>query len=34
VLAIYNRLAGLERDYRYRPPRLVVSGERAASQQP
>jgi len=34
VLAIHNRLAGLERDYRYRPPRLVVSGERAASQQP
>jgi uncharacterized protein (DUF58 family) len=34
VLAIHNRLAGLERDYRYRPPRPVVSGERAASQQP
>jgi uncharacterized protein (DUF58 family) len=34
VLAIHNRLAGLERDYRYRPPRRVVSGERAASQQP
>jgi uncharacterized protein (DUF58 family) len=34
VLAIHNRLAGLERDYRYRQPRSVVSGERAASQQP
>jgi uncharacterized protein (DUF58 family) len=34
VLAIHNRLAGLERDYRYRPPRPVVSGERAGSQQP
>jgi len=34
VLAIHNRLAGLERDYRYRPPRPVVRGERAASQQP
>ena len=30
VLAIHNRLAGLERDYRYRPPVAKASGEIAA----
>jgi len=34
VLAIHNRLAGLERDYRYRPPRSVAGTERAAGQLP
>jgi uncharacterized protein (DUF58 family) len=34
VLAIHSRLAGLERDYRYRPPRTLVSGEIEASQRP
>ena len=34
VLSIHNRLAGLERDYRYRPPRPVPGTERTASQQP
>jgi uncharacterized protein (DUF58 family) len=29
VLAIHNRLAGLERDYRYRAPKPVVSAETA-----
>jgi uncharacterized protein (DUF58 family) len=30
VLAIHNRLAGLERDYRYRAPKPVIEGEAAA----
>jgi uncharacterized protein (DUF58 family) len=34
VLAIHSQLAGLERDYRYRPPRTLVSGEIEASRQP
>ena len=34
VLAIHNQLAGLERNYRYRPPRALVSGEIEASRQP
>jgi uncharacterized protein (DUF58 family) len=34
VLAIHNRLAGLERDYRYRPPRPVVAGETVVGQLP
>jgi uncharacterized protein (DUF58 family) len=29
VLAIHNRLAGLERDYRYRAPKPVVAAEQA-----
>jgi hypothetical protein len=27
VLSLHNRLAGLERDYRYRPPSAVVAGK-------
>ncbi|HSA80176.1 MAG TPA: DUF58 domain-containing protein [Geminicoccaceae bacterium] len=34
VLAIHSRLAGLERDYRYRPPRTSATGEIEASQRP
>ena len=34
VLAIHNRLAGLERDYRYRAPRPVAGGEAAADLKP
>jgi uncharacterized protein (DUF58 family) len=34
VLTIHNRLAGLERDYRYRPPRSVAGTERGAGQRP
>jgi uncharacterized protein (DUF58 family) len=33
VLAIHSRLAGLERDYRYRPARKAAGGERAADLQ-
>jgi len=33
VLAIHSRLAGLERDYRYRPARKTAGGERAADLQ-
>jgi hypothetical protein len=29
VLAIHNRLAGLERDYRYRAPKPVIGAEQA-----
>ena len=34
VLAIHNRLAGLERDYRYRAPRPVAGSETAADRKP
>jgi uncharacterized protein (DUF58 family) len=34
VLAIHNRLAGLERDYRYRAHRPIVFGETVAAEQP
>ena len=34
VLAIHSRLAGLERDYRYRPARKATGGDRAADLQP
>ncbi|HEX2448753.1 MAG TPA: DUF58 domain-containing protein [Methyloceanibacter sp.] len=34
VLVVHNRLAGLERDYRYRPPRPEPVSEREASRQP
>jgi hypothetical protein len=34
VLAIHNRLAGLERDYRYRAPRPVAGSEAAAERKP
>ena len=34
VLAIHNRLAGLERDYRYRPPRSALAGDTTAGSQP
>jgi uncharacterized protein (DUF58 family) len=34
VLSIHNRLAGLERDYRYRPPRFVAGSEKEAGRQP
>jgi hypothetical protein len=34
VLAIHSRLAGLERDYRYRPPRPVTVGTTEAGRQP
>ncbi len=34
VLAIHNRLAGLERDYRYRPPRSAPAGDTTAGTQP
>jgi uncharacterized protein (DUF58 family) len=30
VLTLHNRLAGLERDYRYRPPKVLVDGETTA----
>jgi uncharacterized protein (DUF58 family) len=33
LLSIHNRLAGLERDYRYRPPRQIAA-EREAGRQP
>jgi uncharacterized protein (DUF58 family) len=34
VLAVHTRLAGLERDYRYRPSRQPVAGQKEAGQQP
>jgi uncharacterized protein (DUF58 family) len=34
VLAIHSRLAGLERDYRYRPPRQATAGSTAEAPQP
>ncbi len=34
VLSVHTRLAGLERDYRYRPPRPAVGTGREVSQQP
>lgn len=34
LLAVHNRLAGLERDYRYRPPRPVAGREAGSGQQP
>jgi uncharacterized protein (DUF58 family) len=34
VLAIHNRLAGLERDYRYRAHRSVQIGEAAGGERP
>ena len=34
VLAVHTRLAGLERDYRYRTPRPAAQTARAAGQQP
>ena len=34
VLAIHSRLAGLERDYRYRPARKAAGGDKAADLQP
>jgi len=34
VLSVHTRLAGLERDYRYRPPRPAVGAGREVSQQP
>ncbi len=34
VLATHNRLAGLERDYRYRPPRSALAGETTAGTKP
>jgi hypothetical protein len=34
VLAIHNRLAGLERDYRYRAHRPIVFDEPVAAEQP
>jgi uncharacterized protein (DUF58 family) len=34
VLSIHSRLAGLERDYRYRPPRFVAGSEKEAGRQP
>jgi uncharacterized protein (DUF58 family) len=33
VLATHNRLAGLERDYRYRPPRSALAGDTKAGTQ-
>lgn len=33
LLAIHSRLAGSERDYRYRPPRTIASGETVAGRQ-
>jgi uncharacterized protein (DUF58 family) len=33
VLAIHNRLAGLERDYRFRPPAPIAAGEAGARSQ-
>jgi uncharacterized protein (DUF58 family) len=34
VLALHNRLAGLERDYRYRPPAPIAPGEADESRRP
>jgi uncharacterized protein (DUF58 family) len=34
VLSVHTRLAGLERDYRYRPPRPAAEAARAAGHQP
>jgi uncharacterized protein (DUF58 family) len=34
VLAIHNRLAGLERDYRYRPPSAIAAGEADTGRRP
>jgi hypothetical protein len=34
VLSLHTRLAGLERDYRYRVPRPVAGGDKQAGQQP
>lgn len=34
VLSVHTQLAGLERDYRYRPPRPVAGSEQAAGRQP
>ena len=34
VLSIHTRLAGLERDYRYRVPRPVAAGDKQADQLP
>ena len=34
VLAVHNRLAGLERDYRYRAHRPIVLGKAVAAEQP
>jgi uncharacterized protein (DUF58 family) len=34
VLAVHNRLAGLERDYRYRPPSAIVAGAAESGQRP
>jgi uncharacterized protein (DUF58 family) len=34
VLAVHNRLAGLERDYRYRPPKPAPGSETEAGRQP
>jgi uncharacterized protein (DUF58 family) len=34
VLTLHNRLAGLERDYRYRPPRGLVDGGMTADRAP
>ena len=34
VLSVHSRLAGLERDYRYRPPRPVAGSEKEAGRQP
>ncbi|HZJ11979.1 MAG TPA: DUF58 domain-containing protein [Methyloceanibacter sp.] len=34
VLSVHNRLAGLERDYRYRAPRPVAGSETEAGRQP
>ncbi len=34
VLVVHNRLAGLERDYRYRPPRPEPVSGTEAGQQP
>ena len=34
VLTLHNRLAGLERDYRYRPPKPLASGETTTGRAP
>jgi hypothetical protein len=34
VLSLHSRLAGLESDYRYRPPRQSVGSTNAADRQP
>jgi uncharacterized protein (DUF58 family) len=34
VLSVHTRLAGLERDYRYRPPRPIAGSERIAGHKP